>query len=116
MADYNFYYLSFDNIKFIHTNGALLFQISLVTVAYQFQCHFHYWSLEFSNQNAAFDRTPTKIFFSVRAESGARVQLAEVRRVEDDEFDEEDLVPDTKSKNQENRNCSQRIQPIDAIA
>jgi len=39
----------------------------------------------------------------VRAESGARVQLAEVRRVEDDEFDEEDLVPDTKSKNQENR-------------
>ena len=84
----------------------MLFQISLVTVAYQFQCHFHYWSLEFSNQNAAFDRAWTKILFSVRAESGARVQLAEVRRVEDDEFDEEDLVPDTKSKNQENRNCS----------
>ena len=29
--------------------------------------------------------------------------------MEDDEFDEEDLVPDTKSKNQENRNRSHRI-------
>ena len=36
--------------------------------------------------------------------------------MEDDEFDEEDLVPDTKSKNQENRNCSHGTPPIDAIA
>ena len=36
--------------------------------------------------------------------------------MEDDEFDEEDLVPDTKSKNQENRNRSHGTPPIDAIA
>ena len=36
--------------------------------------------------------------------------------MEDDEFDEEDLVPDTKSKNQENRNRSHRTPPIDTIA
>ena len=35
--------------------------------------------------------------------------------MEDDEFDEEDLVPDTKSKNQENRNRSNHISPMGAI-
>ena len=77
---------------------------------------YHYWSLEVSNRNPAFGLARTEIIFSVRAESGDRVQLAQVRRVEDDEFDEEDLVPDTKSKNQENRNRSHRTPPIDTIA
>ena len=41
--------------------------------------------------------------------SGARGEVAQIRRVEDDEFDEEDLNHETKSRNQENRNRSNQI-------
>merc|ERR1711962_1539660 len=39
----------------------------------------------------------------VRRESGARIQLAPIRQVEDDDFDDEDFDPDNGLKSKENR-------------